>query len=742
MIHKRSLNLTARIVVIFAISLFRAAIIPAAPQVDQIQPEVTYFHDDIQAVLQIEKLIQAENWPQMATVTDEFLANSLSRTVPFSISVDSQTTVLSSANSRVFALNKLSQWFSKYPEALVAYQDYVSSRAESQYQDASRSLISVERFIDRYAFSRQGQIALMTLGDYYYLDGRIQEAKLTWSRLLSDANRPKKTNNRNTVLKNHDETTNAWRYPNPSVDQAGVLARLLILEIINGTAADTANKIDKFKSRWPNATFEINGKKVTWSYWLESQFKHDPTFDAVTMQQSETDPDIVDTAMQQLWSATENDSWRKLSDRFSEICLPSGRTFSLLRRIKPVIINDQMLWQSGHSVRSVDIRTGKASFPTGTPWDEDNTMKGTIWRLSSEIDTNVKASIEQCTGIPEFEIIPAGNRVFARVGDPLIAAQRNTTNASSQIVGLDLMREGRVVAGFPLRPPSSSFEFLGSPIVDETGIFIVLQKSVGTQVEIHIAHYDGKIANTNEPAIPRWITLIARGETYGQYCAGNISTSVLSNNGGSVIFGGMLGTVASIKKADGRIQWLVRYPRSPLTDQSPDHQMLNYFRAQAPVTHSEQLLVMPADFADILCIDSNSGHVIWRQELPDAVYALGEDDQHYFVSGDRLYWLNKKTGDIVTSYPGYQGTVSLGDARGAVRGIGRGIVSKNSIAFPINRKIVLFDRRLTFDSRTNTKVPRIKRVLHLPEHVNQLSEINYHRGILLVVGDKKITAFR
>ena len=742
MIHKRALNLTARIVVVFAISLFRAAITPAAPQVDQIQPEVTYFHDDIQAVLQIEKLIQAENWPQMATVTDQFLSNALNRTAPFSISVDSQAKVLCSANSRVFALNKLSQWFSKYPEALAAYQDYVSSRAENQYEDASRSLFSVERFIDRYAFSRQGQIALMTLGDYYYLDGRIQEAKVTWSRLLSDANRPRKTTNRNTVLKNRDETTDAWRYPNPSIDQASVLARLLVLEIINGAPAGAAKKIDEFKSRWPNATFEINGKKVTWSYWLESQFKRDPKFDAVPEQQSESDPDIVDTAMQQLWSATENNSWRKLSDRFSEICLPSGRSFSLQRRIKPVIIDDQVLWQSGKSIRSVEIKTGQTSFPTGTSWDEDTTMKGTIWRLNSEFDTDDISPIEQCTGIPEFEIIPAGNHVFARVGDPLVAAKRNSTSSSSQIVGLDLMREGRVLAGFPLRPPSSSFEFLGSPIVDETGIFVVLQKSVGTQIEIHIAHYDGKIANTNEPAIPRWITLVARGETHGQYCAGNFSRSVLSNKNGSVIFGGILGTVASIKKADGRIQWLVRYPRSPLTDQSPDHQMLNYFRAEALFSDSEQLLVMPADFPDILCIDSISGHVIWRQELPDAVYALGEDDQHFFVSGDRLYWLNKKSGEIVTSYPGYQGTVSLGDSRGATRGIGKGMVCDNTIAFPINRKILLFDQKLTTDPRTNTRVPRIKRVLHVPENVNQLSEIHFHRGTLLVVGDKKITAFR
>ena len=716
-------------------------------QIENIHLDVIYQPGDTQQLSQIENLLQAQNWNQVATVVDELLSRQIKSTVPFPMDNRSRESVLTAPNIREHAQRYLSQRFSQYPDALQAYREYVATAAKSQFSDAQQSTEKLEQFVGRFAFSESGPEALLTLGDYYFRNGQLHQARQTWNRLLTFENRT--ANGDDKVQKQRDAFSAEWTVPNQSIDQAAVHARLLCLELASGNNSDWQIKLDRYKSRWPDATFKLNGKTVQWFSWLENQFQQ-PTNTPDNPPPATNGAAIIDVTMEEQWKATIKSPWPEMTERISTVCLPAGRSSSLRQRIRPVINGDQVIWNDGNRIRSINIDDGKPSFPTGVQWDNDDEQKGTIWRISREFDVQQSTSVGQIVGVPEFDVTTSESNIFARVGSPFIASQPDAPQSRSSLIGLSQLREGRLIPGFPLQAPGPDYEFLGCPIVDTSGIYVALQKAVGTQVEIYIAHYDGKITNSDEPAIPRWITFIARGETYGQFCDGNVSRNVISDVGNAIIIGGMLGTIGRISKSNGRIDWLIRYPRQPLIGNKPGHQMLNYFRSTGPytnrsdgITHlSNQVLILPTDHPDVFCVEITSGRILWRNELPDVMYVLGEDDEHYYMSGDRLYWIERNTGSIVTSYPGYHGTIALGDARNSPRGLGKGTVTTSKIAVPMGEHILLFDRTLAYDQRVDSKVPVIARRIDWDQHANPISEIQFTNGKLLVIGDKEIVAFK
>ena len=717
-------------------------------QIDNIHLDVVYQPGDTQQLSQIEKLLQAQNWNQAATVVDDLLSKQIKSTVPFPMDSRSRESVLTAPNVREHAQWYLSQRFAQYPDALQAYREYVATVAASQFPDARQSIEKLEQFVGRFAFSNSGPEALMTLGDYYYRNGQLRLARRSWNRLLTEENQTVQDDD--IIQIRRDAFSMEWTVPNESIDQAAVHARLLCLELASGNKVDLQTKLDRFKTRWPDATFDLNGKTVQWLNWLENQFKQPANTPGDPNQPETNGASIIDVTMEEIWRATIESPWPEMTERISTVCLPAGRSSSLRQRIRPVVYGDQVIWNDGNRVRSINIDDGKPSFPTGVQWDSDDDRKGTIWRISREIDVQSSKSVGQIVGVPEFDVTTLESNIYARVGSPFISSQPDAPQSRSLLIGLSQLREGRLIPGFPLQTPGPDYEFLGCPVVDTSGIYVALQKAVGTQIEIYIAHYDGKITNSDEPPIPRWITFVARGETYGQFCDGNISRNVISDVGNAIIIGGMLGTIGRISKSNGHIDWLIRYPRQPLVGNKPEHQMLNYFRSAGPytnqansITHlTNQVLILPTDHPDVFCVEITSGRVLWQNELPDVMYVLGEDDEHYYMSGDRLYWIERKTGSIVTSYPGYHGTIALGDARNSPRGLGKGTVTTSKIAVPMDDHILLFDRTLAYDPRFDSKVPVIARRINWDQQANPISEIRFTKGKLLVIDDKKIVAFK
>jgi outer membrane protein assembly factor BamB len=718
-----------------------------------IPKSVNYHLADIQSLARIESLMQAKSFKIAATAIAAALEGESLQVCPFPHDELSAQRIHTAPNVRRFTLSLVGNWFEKFPEAHGAYQEIVDATASIRFEESKTSLESLEQFVDRFAFSSSGEKALLLLGDYYYQRGHYYSAKAAWQRVLAKPGLPAHENNREIqpvnpdsplrISDNPDLYFGNWRFPNPKTGQAQIHARLLLVSMLSNHDDNFQDRLDSFEKNWPDAKFQANGKSTSWRDWLASEYQnHRSTLIAKLSDQGD-ELSLLDIQMQRIWKLPTDSIWPVFPDRYSQICLPAGRSGNLEYRIFPEVNDGQIIWQNGALVRSLHLENGTATIPVSNARIANESTTGTLWRLPREADFhyNHLSESDSVTGIAQFSVTINDKNVFARMGNPLIASQAKGTRNKSAIVGLDLRRQGRLLPGFPLEPPSEEFEFIGAPLIDDTGLYVALQKRAGTQVEMHVAFYDSRIVAAAGPPVPKWSTFIASAATHGQSLAGSMSRNVLQMAEGSIIFGGTLGTVASLKKSDGRIQWLVSYPRQELESRDPEFQMLNYFRATKPCVFADRIFVLPEDHSDVFCIELMTGRVLWHQPLPDVVYMLGAHENHLLVSGDRLYWLDRDTGQIDSSYPGYTGPVAIGEARCNPRGIGKGAICGDLVAFPVAGEIILFDVSLVTEPG-GMNSPRIRRRIKVDNGNENISSLYFESGILVLIKNGQIEAYR
>ena len=334
--------------------------------------------------------------------------------------------------------------------------------------------------------------------------------------------------------------------------------------------------------------------------------------------------------------------------------------------------------------------------------------------------------------------------LYARIGAPVTGwangEKAGDGGSISYIVGIDLQRQGSLLKGFPLH--LSQFEFGGSepegcPLVVGDKLFVTVAKRDNVGLRRSVAAFDrfsGQLI-WKSPAL-------ATGTVEGSDRANLLSHQLLTMDGGRLFYNTNLGSVACLDPVTGQVEWLVRYRRHDKEKQAYPHSDRFRYRDLNPcVVRNGLVYCSPQDCPEIFALDAMTGDLVWSTDdsaAADAVHMLGVTKEHLIVSGDRLLWLDRRTGRIDARFPA-AGIGSNLNSLPSPRGLGRGVISADEIYWPTANEIIVFSTALK--DRKSVDAPPMQRRIRLESRGSEGGNLIAVDGWLLVATPSRLLAF-
>jgi hypothetical protein len=225
---------------------------------------------------------------------------------------------------------------------------------------------------------------------------------------------------------------------------------------------------------------------------------------------------------------------------------------------------------------------------------------------------------------------------------------------------------------------------------------------------------------------------VASGATAAAATELDQTHNLLTIHRGMIYYNTHLGAVACLSARDGRVRWIATYDRAmPEDDQRfPPHR----YRDLTPCLYWRGIVfAAPSDSPSIFALDAASGERLWDSEHPpsargrtpaDAVFLLGVGAGRLIAGGDRLYWIDARSGEVEHCWP------DGGQAQ--PRGFGRGVLIGEEILWPTREAIY------TFSQRTGSQV---RPPISLAARGTTGGHLLAAAGRLLIAGDRGIAAF-
>lgn len=593
------------------------------------------------------------------------------------------------------------------PEALAHYRKLVDPLAEKWLAEsaARRDEKLLRQVIEQALVSNSGDDALLGLADMALERGEHAMSRHLLERISSPEDR---------IL--------SGAYPDSDLPLAEVRARLVLVSMLEGSVERATKELEHFKQRHSGERGQIAGKSGNLvdilatllplsSSWAEPRTSNDwPTF-AGNQARSGAARGDVDIAGKPLW-------------RFALPRLQSDREWIGAGRLRPaedmknllsyfpVVIDDQILLRldargSSH-VTSLSATTGEVIWQVeesrrpplkAKPSDEEEGP----WVLSDAHD-----GLTRHLGVARYTVTVQGHKLFARIGAPVTVPSgrrldRLLLKDQGWIIGLDMRTQGKPLDGFPLQPESSSWSFEGTPVAEESHLYVAMRRIEQGRCQMHVACFDlpttpqavpaGADENFRNTGRMQWRTKICSGTTPGSGDIDEISHVLLSLDSGMLYCNTNLGAVAALSAEEGRLAWIVKYPRAAFRGGDPDLNESHFFRDLNPCLVAGDLLVVaPSDCDRIFALHRGTGSVAWATEpgvATDAIHLLGAAGKSLIASGDYLYWLDLQTGALQVQYPAPSAEGPM-FAAPSPRGLGRGVIAGDHIYWPTRENILVF----------------------------------------------------
>ncbi len=132
--------------------------------------------------------------------------------------------------------------------------------------------------------------------------------------------------------------------------------------------------------------------------------------------------------------------------------------------------------------------------------------------------------------------------------------------------------------------------------------------------------------------------------------------AAVATAGGTVYALTQAGVVAAVDALPpGRVRWITRYARNYLAPQARSGRagsIKEAFAFNAPIVAEGKVIVAPADGAEVLALDTETGRVVWsipKRALLMASYVLGVKDGLLFLAGEKVFAIDVTKGEIVWS---------------------------------------------------------------------------------------------
>jgi outer membrane protein assembly factor BamB len=426
----------------------------------------------------------------------------------------------------------------------------------------------------------------------------------------------------------------------------------------------------------------------------------------------------------------------------------------------PIVVNGKVLLRldaRGNSyVVALDLKSGQrlwqVDYSRGLTGATSDGTDDLPWALS-----DAHAGLAQHAGVARYTLSARGHRAFARMGSPItVPSARRAglwlTKDQGFLLGLDLMTEGKPLEGFPIRPPSNEWSFEGTPLADDGVFYVAMRRTEGARSQLYLAAFATPTASApstdelDETAQAhgkiKWRTRICSSATLMGGDRDELTHLLGTQDSGRLYFNTNAGAIAAVSADDGRLLWLLKYPRAPLRSASSTWPQRQLGRDLTPcLAWKDLVIVAPSDCDRVFALDATTGQIAWASPqgaTDDMIHLLGVADGVLLASGDYLHWIDALTGKLLTQFPG--GTLGGPDqAAPSPRGLGRGLIVGENVWWPTRDSIFVFAARPIM-TELGWQRKLIREIPMLPRGATG-GNLILAEGILLIATGDKLLAF-
>lgn len=558
------------------------------------------------------------------------------------------------------------------PEGLAEYRRRVDPAAERWYREglAERSAEKLYQVLQRGWGSSWTDETLVALGEMALEQGDYSAARHWWEQAIPAS-----------ALGQHAAT---WLcVPDSDVDLAAVRARLVLVSILEGSAARAREELQQFRQLHPVDSGSIGGRTGNYAEMLEQLLEESVAWPG--------------PAPDHRWLTLAGNSRRNktLADPLPQIGTASWRVplppaiagdslLAAFRVIRPHVAEDVHAPLSYHPVSSggllfVNTATEVFGFDLRTGQPAWSAPSFAIFRDALAQQLLAAENLEGSLGTVRHTMTIHGGRLYARMGAAVTCRPRPSISpepSAGYLIALDLHAQGRLLWRIAAPEPSLAFE--GAPVADGRRVYAALRRS-DIQPQLLVAAFDADSGHV------LWQRPICAAETPGHGTFSEVTHLLLTLDRNRLYLNTHAGAVASLDAGDGSIRWLSLYPRVTKGDllNLPPH----FCRDLTPCLLDRGIVyAAPSDSPRIFAFDAASGQVLWYTgtEVADVVHLLGVAGDRLIASGDRIYWIavrGPQAGRVVALWPESYERL----------GFGRGLVAGGRVYWPTREAIFVFD---------------------------------------------------
>jgi len=664
------------------------------------------------------------------------------------------------------------------PEALEHYRRLVDGLARSRLQAGEKANDErlLRQIVEQTFASHFGDDALLKLGDLALARGDAATARGYWQRISAKLGSSPLTvsdHSASSLDKNRYPSPTSGVYPDADIDLAAVLARLVLASILEASPERAESELAALKQLYPAAEGELGGRHGRYVDLLQDIFK-----DSAAWPPPRQSPDwptfggnpARDKRVNRGFELSAKPLWTYSLPRLTaeRELLGQGRLRAAddsrgLLCYEPIVVGNKVylrLDARGNSyVAALDLKSGQPL------WQVDYS-RGLTARRADETndarDTPPEASdahreLGRYLGVARYTLTESDGKLFARLGSPITVptSRRGALWLAKDqgfLMGCDLRAQGKPLEGFPILPPSKEWSFEGTPLASGGAIYVVMRRVEGARSQFYLAAFElqttpsGQNDDRGDDARPtgrlKWRTRICSSTTAGAGEIDELTHLLLTESGGRLYVNTNAGAAAAVNADDGRLLWLVKYPRTGLRTDHPDQPEQHLFRDLMPcLAWKDLLIVAPADCDRMFALSAMSGELVWSLppgEADDAVHLLGVADDTLIATGDYFYWIDAYSGRLMTQFP----RGKLGGAEQSApspRGYGRGLIAGDQVWWPTRESLMVLDARPVLSDFGYQG--RLKREISLLERGATGGNLVVADGVLLIAGADKLMAF-
>jgi outer membrane protein assembly factor BamB len=398
------------------------------------------------------------------------------------------------------------------------------------------------------------------------------------------------------------------------IDGTRVAAKQVLALAFDGDLSSARRALSAFRVRHPDARGSLAGTTGRYAdilaRWLALREKHaddalvEPwtTFAGAACGHRS----LAEALPAALWM--DGPTWRVPLPRHDPKAPHPAERFLLQRHAPchPIITEGQVLVADARSVTSFDLDTGKQIFQHRLV-------------LGAKEETHERRPFGQR---PRHTLSAGQGRVFARLGRQGIGPgdrdepdDQRLAAVPSVLVCLDVATRpipegGRVLWQVNARSPDGEPAFFeGAPLVGDDRVWILVSEFNGATTRFYLACYDFHGAM-------RWMRELCELPEFIEGRSDRARHHLLSRSGTNIVAVTHAGAVIAVDAASGVPVWAVRYPRLGSERDRIPRELL------PALTCPGRVVAAPADSNLVMCLDAETGRVLWERDHLHATHLL------------------------------------------------------------------------------------------------------------------------